>query len=58
MDAHKWKLEKIKTVRVSPELMEMLNREIAARQTTFSQYLRQAMILQMRYGNRLQQNAG
>ncbi len=58
MDAHKWKLEKIKTVRVSPELMEMLNIEIAARQTTFSQYLRHAMILQMKYGNRLPQNAG
>ena len=54
-NSNKWKLEKIKSVRVSPELLEMLNREITARNTTLSKYLRHAMILQMKYGNKLPQ---
>jgi hypothetical protein len=47
-NAEKWRLEKIKSVRVSPELLEMLNREIAAWNTTISKYLRHAAILQMK----------
>ncbi len=49
----KWRLETIKSVRVSPELYEMLQREIRARNTSFSQYARYAMIIQMKYGNKL-----
>jgi hypothetical protein len=47
-----WRLEKIKSVRVSPELLEMLEREITARGTNLSAYARHAMILQMRHGNK------
>jgi hypothetical protein len=47
----KWRLEKIKSVRVSPELLEMLEHEIAARKTTLSKYFRYAAISQMKYGN-------
>jgi hypothetical protein len=47
-----WRLKKIKSVRVSPELLEMLEREIAARKTSFSKYVRHAAILQMKYGNK------
>ena len=57
MDSQKWKLEKIKSVRVSPELLEMLEREIAARKTTLSKYLRHAMILQMKHNKPTQQEA-
>jgi hypothetical protein len=55
MDRNKWKLGKIKSVRISPELAEMLEREIAARKTTLSKYLRHAMILQMKWGNQPKQ---
>jgi hypothetical protein len=51
-NSNKWRLEKIKSVRISPELREMLEREIAARNTSFSQYARHAMIIQMKYGNK------
>jgi hypothetical protein len=57
MDSQKWKLDKIKSVRVSPELLEMLESEIAARKTTLSKYLRHAMILQMKWGNQPKQDA-
>ena len=53
----KWRLEKIKSVRVSPELHEMLQREIAARHTSLSEYARYAMIMQMKHGNKPAQNA-
>lgn len=53
-----WRLEKIKSIRVSPALLEMLARETTARNTNFSDYARYAMILQMKYGNQpTQQNA-
>ena len=48
----KWRLETIKSVRISPELYEMLQREISARNTSFSQYVRYAMIMQMKHGNK------
>ena len=51
-NSNKWKLEKIKSVRVSPELLEMLEREIAARNTSLSQYVRHAMVVQMKFGNK------
>ncbi len=51
MDSNKWRLDKIKSVRVSPELCAMLEREIAARKTTLSKYLRYAAIIQMKWGN-------
>ena len=57
MDRNRWRLEKIKSVRVSPELLEMLEREIAARNTSLSEYARYAMIIQMKYGNKPAQNA-
>lgn len=57
VDSNKWRLEKIKSVRVSPELLEMLEREIAARNTSFSKYVRHAAILQMKYGNNQEQKA-
>jgi hypothetical protein len=57
MDSNKWKLAKIKSVRVSPELLEMLEREIAARKTTLSKYLRYAAILQMKHNKPQQQEA-
>jgi hypothetical protein len=57
MDSNKWKLDKIKSVRVSPELLEMLEKEVAARNTTLSKYLRHAMILQMKWGNHSKQDA-
>jgi hypothetical protein len=47
-----WRLDKIKSVRVSPELLEMLEREIAARKTSLSEYARHAMVLQMKHGNK------
>jgi hypothetical protein len=50
-DNQKWRLKKIKSVRVSPELLEMLERELDARQLSFSQYVRHALALQMKYGN-------
>lgn len=49
---HKWRLEKIKSVRVSPELLEMLEQEIAARHTSLSEYARYAMVMQMKHGNK------
>ena len=52
----KWRLETIKSVRVSPELYEMLQREIRARHTSFSQYVRYAIIMQMKHGNKPVQN--
>ena len=57
MDSNKWRLEKIKSVRVSSELLEMLEREIAVRHTSLSEYARYAMVVQMKYGNRPAQNA-
>lgn len=54
-NSNKWRLEKIKSVRVSPELLEMLEREIAARNTSLSQYVRQAVVLQMKFGNKPEQ---
>jgi hypothetical protein len=57
MDSQKWKLGKIKSVRVSNELLEMLEKEIAARKTTLSKYLCHAMILQMKWGNQPKQDA-
>ena len=54
---NKWRLEKIKSVRFSPELLEMLEREITARNTSLSEYARYAMIIQMKYGNKPAQNA-
>jgi hypothetical protein len=53
-----WRLEKIKSIRVSPELLEMLEREITERHTSLSAYARHAMVMQMKYGNQpTQQNA-
>lgn len=57
MDSNKWRLEKIKSVRVSPELLEMLEKEIAARNTTLSKYLRYAAIIQMKHTKPPQQEA-
>jgi hypothetical protein len=47
----KWRLEKVKSIRVSPELLEMLEREVTARNTCLSEYARHAMVMQMKYGN-------
>ena len=51
-NSNKWRLNEIKSVRVSPELREILEREINARHTSFSQYARYAMIMQMKHGNK------
>ena len=53
----KWRLKKIKSIRVSAELLDMLEREITERHTSLSAYARYAMILQMKYGNKPEQNA-
>jgi hypothetical protein len=54
----KWRLEKIKSIRVSPELLTMIEREAQARNTSFSSYARYCMTIQMKYGNKPeQQNA-
>jgi hypothetical protein len=54
----KWRLEKIKSFRVSPELLEMLEREITARNTSLSSYARYCMTIHMKYGNKVpEQNA-
>ena len=54
----KWRLKKIKSIRVSEELLEMLEREVTARNTCLSEYARHAMVMQMKYGNKPeQQNA-
>jgi hypothetical protein len=53
----KWRLETIKSVGVSPELYEMLEQEIRARNTSFSKYVRYAMIMQMKHGNKPAQKA-
>ena len=54
----KWRLERIKSIRVSPELLEMLTREVTERHTSLSEYARHAMVRQMKYGNQpTQQNA-
>jgi hypothetical protein len=50
-----WRLDKIKSIRVSPQLLEMLEREISERHTNLSEYARHAMILQMKYGNKPEQ---
>ena len=49
---NKWRLEKIKSVRFSPELLEMLEKEITTRKITLSKYLRYSAISQMKYGDR------
>lgn len=51
-DKQKWRLKKIKSVRISPELLEKLERELEARQLSFSQYVRHALAHQMKYGNK------
>lgn len=54
----KWRLEKIKSIRVSEELLSMLEREVTERHTSLSEYARYSMIMQMRHGNKPeQQNA-
>lgn len=53
----KWRLERIKSFRVSPQLWEMLEREVTARNTSLSQYARYCMTIQMKYGNQPEQNA-
>jgi len=54
----KWRLEKIKSIRVSEELLDMLEREVTERHTSLSEYARYSMIMQMRHGNKPeQQNA-
>jgi hypothetical protein len=53
----KWRLEKIKSIRVSPQLLEMLERETTARHTSFSSYARYCMTIQMKHGNKLEQSA-
>jgi hypothetical protein len=54
----KWRLKKIKSIRVSEELLEMLEREVTERHTNLSQFARYAMVMQMKYGNQPeQQNA-
>jgi hypothetical protein len=54
----KWRLEKIKSIRVSPQLLDMLTREVTARHTNLSQFARYAMVMQMKFGNQPdQQNA-
>jgi len=54
----KWRLEKIKSIRVSEELLAMLTREVTERHTSLSEYARYSMIMQMRHGNKPeQQNA-
>ena len=52
MDSQKGQLKKIKSVRISSELLEMLEREIVARETSFSEYVRHAMTHEMKYGNK------
>ena len=47
----KWRLEKIKSIRVSEELLDMLEREVTARHTNLSDYARYSMVMQMKYGN-------
>jgi hypothetical protein len=54
----KWRLKKIKSIRVSEDLLTMLEREVTARNTCLSEYARHAMVMQMKYGNKPeQQNA-
>jgi hypothetical protein len=53
----KWRLEKIKSIRVSEELLDMLEREVTERHTNLSQFARYAMVMQMKYGNKPEQNA-
>jgi len=53
----KWRLEKIKSIRVSEELLAMLTREVTARNTCLSEYARYSMVMQMKYGNKPEQNA-
>ena len=53
----KWRLERIKSIRVSEELLEMLEREVTERHTNLSQFARYAMVMQMKYGNKPEQNA-
>ena len=53
----KWRLKKIKSIRVSEELLEMLEREVTERHTNLSQFARYAMVMQMKYGNKPEQNA-
>ena len=54
----KWRLKKITSIRVSEELLEMLEREVTERHTNLSQFARYAMVMQMRHGNKPdQQNA-
>jgi hypothetical protein len=50
-------LDRIKSVRVSNELLEMLEKEIAARKTTLSKYLRYAAIIQMKHNKPPHQEA-
>lgn len=50
-----WKLAKIKSIRVSSELLEMLEREATYRNTTFSDYARYAMVMQMKFVNKSQE---
>jgi hypothetical protein len=57
MDSNKWRLEKIKSVRFSPEVCEMLEKEIAVRKTTLSKYLRYAAIIQMKHNKPPQKEA-
>jgi hypothetical protein len=47
----KWRLGKIKSIRVSEELLEMLIREVTERHTNLSEYARYSMVMQMKYGN-------
>jgi hypothetical protein len=48
----KWRLKKIKSIRVSPELLAMLEREVTERHTSLSEYARYSMVMQMKYGNK------
>ncbi len=49
----KWRLTNVKSIRLSSELLEMLKKEITARNTNLSNYARYAMVMQMRFGNKL-----
>jgi len=51
MNNKQWRQETIKSVRISPELAEMVAHEIEVRKMSFSSYARLAMMLAMKYRN-------
>ncbi len=46
-EKQKWQLKKIKSIRVSAELLEMILGEVTRRNSTFSGFVRDATIAEM-----------